>query len=53
MSMRWERGERQGVCYPIEDFDYGMRSFAIYDANGYLLQFGHETPEALQAAEGA
>jgi len=41
------------VCYPIEDFDYGMREFAIYDNNGYLLQFGHETPEALQAAEGA
>ena len=28
------------VCYPIEDFDYGMREFAIYDNNGYLLQFG-------------
>ena len=30
------------VCYPIEDFDYGMREFAIYDNNGYLLQFGQE-----------
>jgi len=28
------------VCYPIEDFHYGMREFAIYDNNGYLLQFG-------------
>jgi len=28
------------VCYPIEDFDYGMREFGIYDNNGYLLQFG-------------
>lgn len=28
------------VCYPIETFDYGMREFAIYDNNGYLLQFG-------------
>jgi hypothetical protein len=23
-------------------FDYGMREFAIYDNNGYLLQFGTE-----------
>jgi uncharacterized glyoxalase superfamily protein PhnB len=30
------------VCYPIEDFDYGMREFAIYDNNGYLLQFGQD-----------
>ncbi|RDZ27191.1 bleomycin resistance protein [Lysobacter silvisoli] len=28
------------VCYPIEDFAYGMREFAVYDNNGYLLQFG-------------
>ena len=28
------------VCYPIETFEYGMREFAIYDNNGYLLQFG-------------
>jgi uncharacterized glyoxalase superfamily protein PhnB len=31
------------VCYPLEDFEYGMREFAIYDNNGYLLQFGQET----------
>jgi uncharacterized glyoxalase superfamily protein PhnB len=30
------------VCYPIENFDYGMREFAIYDNNGYMLQFGQE-----------
>jgi len=30
------------VCYPIENFDYGMREFAVYDNNGYLLQFGWE-----------
>ena len=30
------------VCYPIETFDYGMKEFAIYDNNGYLLQFGQE-----------
>ena len=28
------------ICYPIEDFHYGMREFAIFDNNGYLLQFG-------------
>ncbi len=28
------------VCYSIETFAYGMREFAIYDNNGYLLQFG-------------
>jgi len=31
------------VCYPLENFEYGMREFAIYDNNGYLLQFGQET----------
>jgi len=39
----WERlKDKTHVCYSIEDFDYGMREFAIYDNNGYLLQFGHE-----------
>ena len=33
------RGQAR-VCYPLEDFDYGMREFAIYDNSGYLLQFG-------------
>lgn len=28
------------VCYPIETFDWEMREFAIYDNNGYVLQFG-------------
>lgn len=28
------------VAYPMEDFQYGMREFAIYDNNGYMLQFG-------------
>lgn len=30
------------VSYPIETFRFGMREFAIYDNNGYLLQFGQE-----------
>ena len=32
--------DRAPVCYPIEDFFYGVREFAIFDNNGYLLQFG-------------
>lgn len=35
--------EKVTVCYPLENFDYGMREFGIYDNNGYLLQFGQET----------
>lgn len=34
--------EQAEVCYPLETFSYGMREFAIYDNNGYLLQFGQE-----------
>ena len=30
------------ICYPIESFDWGMREFAIYDNNGYILQFGQD-----------
>ncbi|WP_235946539.1 VOC family protein [Flavobacterium silvaticum] len=30
------------VCYEPETFEWGMREFAIYDNNGYLLQFGCE-----------
>ena len=30
------------IVYPLEDFDYGMREFAIRDSNGYCLQFGKE-----------
>jgi len=30
------------VCYAIESFPWGMREFAVYDNNGYLLQFGQE-----------
>ena len=43
----WERvKDTVRVCYPIEDFDYGMREFAIFDNNGYLLQFGQEIDAA-------
>jgi uncharacterized glyoxalase superfamily protein PhnB len=28
------------IGYDIQTFDWGMREFAIYDNNGYVLQFG-------------
>lgn len=33
------------VCYEIETFEWGMKEFAIYDNNGYLLQFGQPVDE--------
>ena len=34
--------DKATVVYPLEDFEYGMREFAIRDNNGYILQFGQE-----------
>jgi uncharacterized glyoxalase superfamily protein PhnB len=34
--------QKAEILYPIENFDYGMREFAIKDCNGYTLQFGQE-----------
>lgn len=37
----WERlKDKCTVEYPIEDFVYGMREFAVRENSGYLLQFG-------------
>lgn len=37
----WEQvKDKAKVCYPIQEFEWEMREFAIYDNNGYLLQFG-------------
>jgi len=39
----WKRlKDKAAVVYPVENFDYGMREFAIRDNNGYILQFGSE-----------
>ena len=39
----WQKlKDRCQVEYPLEDFEYGMREFAIRDNSGYLLQFGQE-----------
>ncbi|MXN92900.1 bleomycin resistance family protein [Flavobacterium sp. Sd200] len=41
VDMLWEKlKDNCNICYPIEDFEYGMREFAIYDNNNYILQFG-------------
>jgi uncharacterized glyoxalase superfamily protein PhnB len=34
--------DKATIVYPLEDFTYGMREFAIRDNNGYILQFGQE-----------
>jgi hypothetical protein len=47
----WQRlKDRARVCYPIENFEYGMRELAIYDNNGYLLQFGQPASRVLTSA---
>jgi uncharacterized glyoxalase superfamily protein PhnB len=45
----WERLKSKGkVVYPIENFSYGMREFAVEDINGYCLQFGQEIEDSSQ-----
>lgn len=37
----WEKlKDKVDICYAPEDFEWQMREFAIYDINGYTLQFG-------------
>lgn len=37
----WEDLKKKArICYEIETFEWGMREFAVYDNNGYILQFG-------------
>jgi uncharacterized glyoxalase superfamily protein PhnB len=39
----WEKvKDTPHIYYPIENFEYGMREFAIKDNNGYILQFGKD-----------
>ena len=44
-AMRARIGDKAKLCYDIETFPWGMREFAIYDNNGYILQFGEEVNE--------
>ncbi len=42
----WEELKNKAtVCYAIENFEWQMREFAVYDNNGYLLQFGQDIVE--------
>ncbi|MBB5877994.1 MULTISPECIES: bleomycin resistance protein [Xanthomonas] len=37
----WQRLQPHGrIVYPLQDFAYGMREFALRDPDGHLLQFG-------------
>ncbi|MBV9240739.1 MAG: VOC family protein [Acidobacteria bacterium] len=40
-----ELKDKARVCYDIETFPWGMREFAIYDTNGYILQFAQQVHE--------
>jgi uncharacterized glyoxalase superfamily protein PhnB len=45
----WEQiKEKVSIVYPIENFFYGLREFAIRDNNGYILQFGQEISDSAQ-----
>jgi uncharacterized glyoxalase superfamily protein PhnB len=32
--------DRINVCYPLDNFNHGMREFGVFDNNGYIIQFG-------------
>ena len=43
VEMLWQKLQSKvAICYDIATFDWGMREFAIYDNNGYIIQFGQE-----------
>lgn len=39
-SLWQELKNKSKIEYPLEEFEWGMREFAIRDNNGYILQFG-------------
>ena len=34
--------DKAKIVYDLETFVWGMREFAVYDNNGYILQFGQD-----------
>jgi hypothetical protein len=44
-ALWYELKDKARVCYGIEDLFNGMREFAIFDNNGFLLQFGQPMSE--------
>ena len=46
----WEQVRtRLSICSPLRNVSYGMREFAAFDNNGYLLQFGQPLTQPLNA----
>lgn len=46
----WEELKAKAkICYEIDAFEWGMREFAVYDNNGYILQFGQPIDEISKA----
>lgn len=46
VDLLWEKlKSKVKICYEIETFEWEMREFAIYDNNGYILQFGQDISE--------
>lgn len=41
-----ELKDTANVCYPLERFEWGMKEFAIYDNNGYLIQLGQDVMDS-------
>ena len=41
-----ELKDKVEVVYPIDNFEPGMREFAIYDNNKYMIMFGQEIDES-------
>lgn len=37
--------DKASICYPLENFPWEMREFAIFDNNGYILQFGESVAD--------
>lgn len=43
VSEIWELlRKKTRIVYDLETFDWGMKEFAIYDNNGYIIQFGQD-----------
>ena len=48
----WELLKDQAtIGYTLDNFEHGMREFAILDNNGYMLQFGRELKEGEKVIE--
>lgn len=47
-----ELKDKVKIAYPLDDFEHGMREFAIYDNNGYMLQFGQDLAELEKQTNG-